>query len=100
MLQKTEHTVLLIESDKSLRRLIALGLQYRGMHVFEASLPGDLAGHLASPDIYPENVDVAAPLEIWLQKMFESQQPDVIVLDIDSEEGRDQRLLSVIQSQP
>jgi CheY-like chemotaxis protein len=75
MLHRTGHTVLLIEADRSLRRLIALGLQYRGMHVIEASSPTDLP-------------------------ILESQQPDVVVLDIDSEAGSDHALLSTIQSQP
>jgi CheY-like chemotaxis protein len=99
-LQKTGHTVLLIEADRSLRRLIALGLQHRGMHVIEASFPGDLPGHFTSPDILKAKIDEPGPLEMWLQEVFESQQPDVIVLDIDSEAGCDQTLLFTIQSQP
>jgi CheY-like chemotaxis protein len=100
MMQKTAHTVLLIESDRSLRRLIALGLECRGMHVLGASFPDDLHGHFTSPDICEAKIDEPAPFEIWLQKMFETQQPDVIVLDIDSEAGCDQTILSTIQSLP
>jgi CheY-like chemotaxis protein len=100
MLQRTGHTVLLIEADRSLRRLIALGLQYRGMHVIETSFPPDLAGHFTSPDFCEAKIDAPASLEVWLQKIFESQQPDVVVLDIDSEAGSDHALLSTIQSQP
>ena len=90
MLQRTEHTVLLIEADRSLRRLIALGLQYRGMHVIEACFPTDFR---------EAKIDAPASWEMWLQTIFESQQPDVIVLDIDSEAGSDHVLLSTIQSQ-
>ena len=39
----TRPTVLLIEADTSLRRLIALGLEYRGMHVIEVSSAWNLA---------------------------------------------------------
>ncbi len=75
MLQGTGHMVLLIEAERSLRRLIALGLQYRGMHVIEASCPTNLPG-------------------------LESQLPDVVVLDIDGEAGSNHALLSTIQSHP
>ena len=75
MRQATRHMVLLIEADRSLRRLITLGLQYRGMHVIEASCPTNLPG-------------------------LESQLPDVVVLDIDGEAGRNHALLSTIQSHP
>jgi DNA-binding NtrC family response regulator len=75
MLQGRKHTVLLIEADRSLRRLITLGLQYRGMHVIEASSPTSLPA-------------------------LDSQLPDVVVLDIDSEAGSNHALLSTFQSQP
>ncbi len=75
MLQGRKHTVLLIEADKSLRRLITLGFQYRGMHVIEAS----------SPTRIP-----ALP----------SQLPDVVVFDIDGEAGSNHALLSTFQSHP
>jgi DNA-binding response OmpR family regulator len=75
MLQDTRHTVLLIEADKSLRRLIALGLQNRGMYVIEASSPTNL------PTLEP-------------------QLPDVAVLDIDGEAGSNHALLSTLVSQP
>ena len=75
MLQGRRHTVLLIEADKSLRRLITLGFQYRGMHVIEAS----------SPTRIP-----ALP----------SQLPDVVVFDIDGEAGSNHALLSTFQSHP
>lgn len=75
MLQGRKHTVLLIEADTSLRRLITLGLQYRGMHVIEAS----------SPERIPE---------------FHSQLPDVVVIDIDGEVGSNHTLLTAFQSHP
>jgi DNA-binding NtrC family response regulator len=75
MLEGRKHTVLLIEADRSLRRLISLGLLYRGMHVIEASSPTTL------PDL-------------------QSQRPDVVVLDIDGEAGSNHALLSTLQSHP
>ena len=75
MLQGIKHTVLLIEADRSLRRLITLGLQYRGMHVIEASSPTSIPA-------------------------LQSQLPDVVVLDIDSEVGSNHALLSTFQSHP
>ena len=75
MLRGIKHTVLLIEADRSLRRLITLGLQYRGMHVIEASSPTSIPA-------------------------FQSQHPDVVVLDIDSEVGSNHALLSTFQSHP
>ena len=75
MLEGRKHTVLLIEADRSLRRLISLGLQYRGMHVIETSSPTSL------PDL-------------------QSQRPDVVVLDIDGEAGSNHALLSTLQSHP
>src|SRR6266851_9570155 len=75
MLQGTRHTVLLIEADKSLRRLMTLGLQYQGMRVIEASCLTNLPA-------------------------LESQLPDVVVLDIDGEAGSNHALLSTIQSHP
>jgi len=73
MLNGTRHTVLLIEADRSLRRLIALGLQYRGMHVIEASTPMKL------PDL-------------------EAQRPSLVVLDIDGEARSDHSLLAKTQA--
>jgi len=75
MLEQRKHTVLLIEADTSLRRLITLGLQYRGMHVIEASSPTRIPA-------------------------LQSQLPDVVVLDIDSEVGSNHALLSTFQSYP
>lgn len=75
MHQESKYTVLLIEADKSLRRLITLGLQYRGMHVIEASSPTKI-------------------------QALPSQLPDVVVLDIDGEAGSNYTLLSTFQSHP
>ena len=75
MLQGRKHTVLLIEADRSLRRLITLGLQYRGMHVIEASSPTSIFA-------------------------LQSQHPDVVVLDIDGEVGSNHALLSTFQTHP
>jgi DNA-binding response OmpR family regulator len=70
-----EPTVLLIETDTSLRRLIALGLQYRGMHVIEASSPASL------PTV-------------------EAREPDLLLLDIDGNTGSNWSLLDAVQSHP
>ncbi len=68
-------TVLLIEADISLRRLLALGLQSRNMHVIEAASVASL------PALYQDG-----------------QQPDLLVLDIDSDIHRDWSSLDAIQS--
>lgn len=73
MSHRTKPTVLLIEADTSLRRLIALGLQYRGMHIIEASSPANLA-------------------------MLEGQQPNLLVLDVDKRGSSDWSLLTATQS--
>ena len=75
MLRGIKHTVLLIEADRSLRRLITLGLQYRGMRVIEANSPTSIPA-------------------------LQSQLPDVVVLDIDSEVGSTHTLLSIFQLHP
>jgi len=77
MLPATRHTVLLIEADTSLRRLIALGLQYRGMRVIETSSPTNLP-----------SIDI------------EAQAPSLVVLDIDGKAGSDHSLLSLAQANP
>ena len=69
--------VLLIEANDSLRRLIALGLQSRSIHVLEA-----------------DSVATIAALD------EDSEQPDLLVLDIDSDIHRDWSSLKVIQSHP
>jgi DNA-binding response OmpR family regulator len=65
-------TILLIETDYSLRRLMALGLQHRGMRVVEAS----------SPDSIP-SLDTA-PI-------------DLIVLDVDSDPHSSRALLDTVE---
>jgi CheY-like chemotaxis protein len=75
MLQGYRHTVLLIEADSSLRRLIALGLQYRGMHVIETGSPMDLP-------------------------VLELRQPSLVVLDIDGEARSNRSLLSTVMQHP
>jgi CheY-like chemotaxis protein len=61
--------VLLIEPDAALRRLIALGLEHRGMRVIEANSPT----HLPT---------------------LEAQQLDLLVLDLDSGAGHNRTNLS------
>lgn len=75
MEQGLRPTVLLIEEDRSLRRLIALGLQHRGMKVIEA----DAASALSHSD---------------------EQTPSVLVLDVDRGIQCDWSLLSSAQSYP
>jgi DNA-binding NtrC family response regulator len=77
MLPTTRQTVLLIEADRSLRRLIALGLQYRGMRVIEASSPVNLP-----------SIDI------------EAQSPSLVVLDVDGEAGSNHSLLTLAQAHP
>jgi CheY-like chemotaxis protein len=67
--------ILLIESDLSLRRLISLGLQNRGMHVIEASSPTTLP-------------------------TLDLQQLDLLVLDIDSSARKHQSLPETVQQHP
>src|SRR5437763_15193853 len=75
MQRETRHTVLVIEADSTLRRLIALGLQYRGMQVVEASSPSALSS-------------------------LEGQQFDLVVLDVDGEAGSSPSLLDEVQALP
>ncbi len=77
MSHETRYTVLLFEQDPSLRRLMALGLQYRGMRVIEATSPV----HLSDIDI-------------------EEQPPDLLLLDIDAGVNSNWSLLATIQSHP
>lgn len=71
----TKPTVLLIETDVSLRRLIALGLQHRGIYVIEASSPSDLP-------------------------ILETQQPNLLLLDVDAGVNSDWSLLTEVQAHP
>jgi CheY-like chemotaxis protein len=69
MSNEKKSTVLLIESDPVLRRLIVLGLEHRGMHVIEAKS----TTHMAS---------------------FEGQQLDLLVLDLDGSAGHQRSFLA------
>ena len=71
----TKPTILLIEADRSLRRLIALGLQQRGMHIIEADSPTQL-------------------------NISEGQLPKLLVLDIDSGVNSDWSLLKSVYALP
>jgi len=75
MSHESSHIVLLIEEDASLRRLMTLGLQYRGMHVIEAP----------SPDHLPT---------------VEGQQLDLLVLDVEGGVSSNWSLLASVQSHP
>ncbi|MEO8971724.1 MAG: hypothetical protein ABI406_09010 [Ktedonobacteraceae bacterium] len=75
MAHGTKPTVLLIEADTSLRRLIALGLQHRGMQIIEADSPTQL-------------------------NISEGQLPELLVLDIDSGVNSDWSLLDVVHALP
>jgi CheY-like chemotaxis protein len=75
MSQRTKPTVLLVEDDPSLRRLITLGLQYRGMHVIAANSPTSL------PTV-------------------EAHSPDLLVLDVDGGVKSDPSLLTTMQADP
>ena len=75
MQQATRHSVLIIEANPSLRRMIALGLQYRGLRVIEAA---SLASFPESPAIVP----------------------DLMVIDIDGEAGNGQMLLAQVAAHP
>lgn len=71
-----KQTVLLIEADTALRRLISLGLQGHDITVVEALSPAHL------------------PYAV------ESSPPDLLVLDVDSGIRSDWSLLAEIQAQP
>jgi CheY-like chemotaxis protein len=68
-------TILLIEADPSLRRLMTLGLQHSGMHVIEAC-----------------SLETLAPVT--------AQSFDLLVLDVDRGMTSDWSLLEKIQSNP
>jgi DNA-binding response OmpR family regulator len=75
MQRATRHSVLLVEANPSLRRIITLGLQHRGLHTIEANSP---ASFPVSPSILP----------------------DLIVLDIDGETANSQALLVQAEAHP
>jgi len=75
MSQEKKPIILLIEADQSLRRLISLGLQQRGLYVIEASSLASIPA-------------------------FDIQQLTLLVLDIDSNTGTNWSLLERVQSHP
>src|SRR5579875_992929 len=70
----TQERILLIVADNSLRRLITLGLQYRGMQTIEASSPSTLPAD-----------------------EIETRPPALLVLDVDSGVNSDWELLEAVQ---
>jgi DNA-binding response OmpR family regulator len=82
MSHESKHTVLLIEEDVSLRRLMVLGLEYRGMRVIEDVLDKSA---LYSPGDF---------------STVEGQQADLLVLDVDGGISSDWSLLAVVASHP
>jgi DNA-binding response OmpR family regulator len=75
MQHATRQSVLIIEANPSLRRMITLGLQHRGLQTIEANSP---ASFPVSPSILP----------------------DLIVLDIDGETANSRALLAQAEAHP
>ena len=75
MLNGSRPTVLLIEADMSLRRLIALGLEYRGAQVIAASSAGDMPA-------------------------LGAKKPDLLILDVDGDRGSDWSLVEAARAHP
>src|SRR5947209_3048793 len=75
MSQGTQPTILLIEADPSLCRLITLGLQYRGMQVITASSLTDLPS-------------------------LETHATSLLILDVDGGVHSNWSLLTAIQTHP
>lgn len=75
MQRATMHSILLVEANPSLRRIITLGLQQRGLHSIEANAP---ASFPISPSIVP----------------------DLIVLDIDGRLADSRTLLAQVEAHP
>jgi len=73
--RQASHTILLVEASPTLRRMITLGLQYRGLRIIEVDAPGDL------PDL-------------------STSYPDLILLDIDGAVGNGAQSLAEIESNP
>lgn len=74
MLHQPGLTILLIEADSSLRRLMTLGLQYRGVHVIGANS----LSHLPSLEA----------------------QPSLVILDVDNEMSSNWSLLATLEAHP
>src|SRR5258708_2781691 len=75
MQRTTRHTILLVEANPSLRRMIALGLHHHGLHIIEVD----------SPASFPASSPVV---------------PDLMVFDIDGEAGNGQAGLSQAEAHP
>src|SRR5579859_5888250 len=75
MQRVTMHSILLIEANSSLRRIITLGLQQRGLHSIEANAPAS----------FPISSSIV---------------PDLIVLDIDGRIADSQTLLAQVEAHP
>jgi DNA-binding response OmpR family regulator len=71
----TRRTILLVEAEPSLRRMIALGLQHRSLDVIEVASPDDLS-------------------------ITSKLRPDLILFDFDGEAGKGAALLAKIQADP
>lgn len=70
-----QRTILLVEADPALRRMITLGLQYRGLRVIDVDSPGELS------DMSKSN-------------------PDLVLLDIDGKVGNGVQSLAEVQANP
>jgi DNA-binding response OmpR family regulator len=71
-----EHTVLLVEADPALRRMIALGLRHRGLRVIEADAPGTLSiPHMSKnrPDLVLLDIDGSGRVNGGEQVLAEMQ---------------------------
>ena len=75
MSQNQKTTILLLEADESLRRLIALGLQLRNMQIIEAQSSSELL-------------------------LSETVRPDLLILDVDGSVKSDWPLLAAVRSHP
>ena len=75
MQRATRHSVLLVEANPSLRRMISLGLQHHGLHSIETNAP---ASFPISPAV----------------------EPELIVLDIDGKIADSQTLLAQVEAHP
>ncbi len=75
MQRATRHSILLVEANPSLRRMISLGLQHHGLHSIEANIPAS----------FPTSSTGA---------------PELIILDIDGKMIESQALLAQIEAHP
>ena len=75
MQRATGQSILVVEANPSLRRMITLGLQHRGLHSIEAMSPSSFSVSSATA-------------------------PELIVLDIDGEMADSQALLAQVEAHP